>query len=66
LKAAVIGFQIGAGETPDVVFIVNNSRGMERLEKDKFTIGGDASVMAGPVGRDAEAETDAMMHAEIL
>jgi lipid-binding SYLF domain-containing protein len=65
VEGGSIGFQIGAGET-DVVFIVNNSRGMEKLEKDKFTIGGDASVMAGPIGRDAEAETDAMMHAEIL
>ena len=65
IEGGSIGFQIGAGET-DVVFIVNNSRGMEKLERDKFTIGGDASVMAGPVGRDAEAETDAMMHAEIL
>ena len=65
IEGGSIGFQIGAGET-DVVLIVNNSRGMEKLEKDKFTIGADASVMAGPVGRDAEAETDAMMHAEIL
>jgi len=39
---------------------------MNRLMEDKFTLGGDASVMAGPVGRSAEAETDAMMHAEIL
>ena len=65
IEGGSIGFQIGAGET-DVVLTVNNSRGMEKLEKDKFTIGADASVMAGPVGRDAEAETDAMMHAEIL
>ena len=56
IEGGSIGFQIGAGET-DVVLIVNNSRGMEKLEKDKFTIGADASVMAGPVGRDAEAET---------
>jgi lipid-binding SYLF domain-containing protein len=34
--------------------------------KDKFTFGGDAAAMAGPVGRTAEAQTDAMMHAEIL
>jgi lipid-binding SYLF domain-containing protein len=65
IEGGSIGFQIGAGET-DVVFIVNNGRGMEKLERDKFTIGGDASVMAGPVGRDVEAETDAMLHAEIL
>lgn len=60
-----IGLQIGAGET-DVVFVVMNSRGMEKLMKDKFTIGGDASAMAGPVGRSAEAKTDALMHAEIV
>jgi len=65
IEGGSIGFQIGAGET-DVVFIVMNHRGMEKLTEDKFTIGGDASAMAGPVGRSAEARTDAMMHAEIL
>jgi lipid-binding SYLF domain-containing protein len=60
-----IGLQIGAGET-DVVFIVMNARGMEKLTEDKFTIGGDMSAMAGPVGRSGTANTDAMMHAEIL
>ena len=43
-----------------------NQTGMRDLEKDKFTIGGDASVMAGPVGRSTAAGTDAMMRAEIL
>jgi SH3 domain-containing YSC84-like protein 1 len=65
VEGGSIGLQIGAGET-DVVFLVMNERGMNRLMEDKFTVGGDASVMAGPVGRSAEAETDAMMHAEIL
>lgn len=65
IEGGSIGFQIGAGET-DLVFIVMNPRGMEKLMKDKFTVGGDASAMAGPVGRSAEAKTDAMMHAEIL
>lgn len=60
-----IGLQIGAGET-DVVFIVMNQRGMDKLMEDKFTIGGDASAMAGPVGRSASAHTDALMRAEIL
>jgi len=60
-----IGLQIGAGET-DVVFIVMNQRGMEKLTQDKFTIGGDASAMAGPIGRSGQANTDAQMHAEIL
>jgi lipid-binding SYLF domain-containing protein len=65
IEGGSVGLQIGAGET-DVVFIVMNQRGMDKLMKDKFTVGGDASVMAGPVGRSAQAQTDAMMHAEIL
>jgi len=65
IEGGSVGFQIGAGET-DVIFIVMNRRGMSNLDKDKFTLGGDASAMAGPVGRSAEARTDAMMKAEIL
>jgi lipid-binding SYLF domain-containing protein len=65
IEGGSIGFQIGAGET-DVVFIVMNRGGEEKLMHDKFTIGGDASAMAGPVGRSTTAETDAMMKAEIL
>jgi lipid-binding SYLF domain-containing protein len=65
IEGGSIGFQIGAGET-DVVFAVMNQRGVDKLMEDKFTLGGDASVMAGPVGRSAEARTDAMMRAEIL
>ena len=65
VEGGSVGLQIGAGET-DVVFIVMNQRGMDKLMKDKFTIGADASAMAGPVGRSSEARTDAMMHAEIL
>jgi len=65
IEGGSVGFQIGAGET-DVVFIVMNRRGMDKLLEDKFTIGADASAMAGPIGRSAEARTDAMMHAEIL
>jgi lipid-binding SYLF domain-containing protein len=65
IEGGSIGLQIGAGET-DVVFIVMNERGMEKLMRDKFTLGGDASVMAGPVGRSAQAATDAEMHADIL
>lgn len=60
-----VGLQIGAGET-DLVFLVMNQRGMEKLMKDKFTFGADASAMAGPVGRSSAANTDATMHAEIL
>ena len=65
VEGGSVGFQIGAGET-DLVFIVMNHRGMDHIMADKFTIGGDASVMAGPVGRTGEAQTDAMMNAEIL
>ena len=65
IEGGSIGLQIGAGET-DVIFAVMNRSGEEKLMADKFTIGGDASVMAGPVGRTAQATTDAMMRAEIL
>jgi SH3 domain-containing YSC84-like protein 1 len=59
------GFQIGASET-DVVLLVMNHGGMKHLLSDKFTLGGDASVAAGPIGREATAQTDAMMNAEML
>lgn len=65
IEGGSFGAQIGAGET-DVVFVVQNKSGEEKLMQDKFTIGADASVMAGPVGRSGQAETDAQMHAEIL
>jgi lipid-binding SYLF domain-containing protein len=65
VEGGSVGLQIGAGET-DLVFVVQNKSGQEKLMSDKFTVGGDASVMAGPVGRTGEAQTDAMMHAEIL
>jgi lipid-binding SYLF domain-containing protein len=59
------GLLIGGAET-DVVMLVMNKSGMEHMLSDKFQLGGDASVAAGPVGRDASAMTDAEMHAEIL
>jgi len=65
IEGGSVGLQIGAGET-DVVFALMGERGLQKLLDDKFTIGGDASAMAGPVGRSAAAQTDAMMHAEIL
>jgi len=65
VEGGSVGFQIGAGET-DLIFIVMNKSGMDRLMQTKFTVGGDASAMAGPIGRSAEARTDAMMKAEIL
>lgn len=59
------GLQIGAQST-DLVMLVMNDRGMEKMLQDKVSLGADASVAAGPVGRDARASTDAQMHAEIL
>jgi len=59
------GAQIG-GESTDVVMLVMNRSGMEKLASDKFTIGGDASAAAGPVGRTGAADTDVLMHAEML
>ena len=60
-----VGFQIGGAEQ-DVVLLVMNEDGMKHLLSSKFTVGGDATAAAGPVGRDATASTDATMHAEIL
>jgi SH3 domain-containing YSC84-like protein 1 len=65
VEGGSVGFQIGGSET-DVVMLVMNARGADRLLSSKFTLGGDASVAAGPVGRTAQAETDAYMTAEIL
>ncbi len=59
------GLQIGA-QSIDLVLLVNNERGMKKLLGNKVTLGAEASVAAGPVGRDARAATDAQMHAEIL
>ena len=60
-----IGFQIGVSAT-DVIMLVMNERGMKKLTSSKFTLGADATATAGPVGRNASAQTDAYMHAEIL
>jgi lipid-binding SYLF domain-containing protein len=65
LTGGSFGIQLGAQAT-DVVMLVMNKRGFERLLKDKFTIGAEASAAVGPVGRSAAAETDALMNAEIL
>ena len=59
------GFQIGVSDT-DVVLLVMNDGGMKHLLSDKFALGGDASVVAGPVGREATAQTDAELQAEVL
>jgi lipid-binding SYLF domain-containing protein len=59
------GLQIGAEEV-DVVMLIMNRRGVSKLLEDKVSLGADASVAAGPVGRTAAAATDAQMHAEML
>jgi lipid-binding SYLF domain-containing protein len=65
IEGGSIGLQAGGSES-DIVLLVMNKTGMEKLLKSKFTIGGEASAAAGPVGREAQAMTDAMMRAEIL
>jgi len=65
VEGGSVGFQLGGSET-DVIMLVMNERGVQRLLQSKFTVGADASAAAGPVGRTATAETDAMMTAEIL
>jgi lipid-binding SYLF domain-containing protein len=65
IEGGSFGLQIGGSES-DAVVLVNNEAGMKHLLSDKFTLGGDATVAAGPVGRDASAQTDVALHAEML
>jgi len=65
VEGGSFGFQIGGSET-DVVMLVMNRGGVDKLLSSKFTLGGDASVAAGPVGRTSAADTDLKLHAEIL
>jgi lipid-binding SYLF domain-containing protein len=65
MEGGSVGFQIGGTEI-DVVLAIMNKRGVDRLLSNQFTLGADASVAAGPVGRTAAAQTDAAMTAEIL
>jgi len=65
LGGGSVGFQIG-GQAADYVLLVMNPKGMEYLLRSKFTLGADAAVAAGPVGRTGSAATDLRMHAEIL
>ena len=65
IEGGSVGFQIGGSET-DLVMLVMNARGADKLLSSKFTLGAEGSVAAGPVGRTATAQTDAQMHAEIL
>lgn len=65
VEGGSFGLQIGGAES-DVIMLVMNRRGMERLQSSKFTLGADATAAAGPVGRNAQADTDATLRAEIL
>jgi lipid-binding SYLF domain-containing protein len=65
LAGGSFGAQLGADST-DIFLLVMNQRGLDRLLSDKFSLGLDVNVAAGPVGRDANANTDALAHAEIL
>lgn len=60
-----IGAQIGV-QSIDLILIVNDQRGLQQLVRNQFKVGADASVAAGPVGRDASAATDVQMRAQIL
>jgi len=60
-----LGLQLG-GQAVDIVMIVTNDQGMQQLLSSKFKLGGDASAAAGPVGRDAAADTDWKLKAEVL
>lgn len=65
LGGGSFGAQLGV-ESTDVLMLVMNQRGMDRLAGDKFTIGADASAAIGPVGRTVAAGTDATLRAELL
>jgi SH3 domain-containing YSC84-like protein 1 len=65
LEGGSVGFQIG-GQATDLVLLIMNDRGAQSILSSKVKLGGDASIAAGPVGRDASADTDAFMRAEIL
>lgn len=65
IEGGSFGLQLGGSET-DVILLVMNDGGMQKLTADKFTLGGEANAAAGPVGRNLSAQTDVLMKAEIL
>jgi lipid-binding SYLF domain-containing protein len=65
IEGGSVGFQIGGSET-DLIMLVMNARGADKLLSSKFTLGAEGSVAAGPVGRTATAQTDAQLKADIL
>jgi len=64
MSGGSVGFQLGV-ESTDVVLVFRTQRGVDSIVHGKFTLGADASVAAGPVGRDAHAATDTQLTAEI-
>jgi len=65
LEGGSVGFQIG-GQATDLVLLVMNNRGASSILDSKVKLGADASIAAGPVGRDASADTDAYLRSEVL
>jgi lipid-binding SYLF domain-containing protein len=65
VEGGSVGFQIGGGES-DLFLLVMNQTGANKLLQSQFKLGGEAAVMAGPVGREVTANTDAFMRAEML
>lgn len=65
VEGGSVGFQIGGAES-DIILLVMSQKGMERLLASQFTLGGEVTAAAGPVGRDSQASTDASMRAEML
>ncbi|MBX9601277.1 MAG: lipid-binding SYLF domain-containing protein [Bryobacteraceae bacterium] len=65
VEGGSFGLQFGAGET-DVFLLVMNESGADRLLRSEFKLGGEAGLMAGPVGRTVQANTDAFMRAQML
>ena len=65
IEGGSFGFQIGLLES-DLVLLVMNRKGAQRLLSDQFTLGGNAEVAAGPVGRSSTAQTDVSLRAEML
>lgn len=65
IEGGSFGPQLG-GSSTDLILLVMNERGMQRLLGDKFTLGGEAAIAAGPVGMTASANTDVLMMAEMI
>jgi SH3 domain-containing YSC84-like protein 1 len=65
VEGGSVGFQIG-GSATDVILLVMNKRGVDKILSNEFKVGADAAVAAGPLGREASAQTDITMRAEML